>query len=361
MTKVEYQPNSIVLTGLTGLIGSKFAEYVLENTDSKVNAIVRPNSKTLEKSNIRNLLEKYNGRIELIPGDVSNPELVDKGYRSKISGNQDFWHFAGNTSLKNDRFTEKEVISINHKGTLNVIKSILNNGNNQKLFYISTAYVAGKRKDKVYEYELDLGQEFNNPYELSKMLAEKEVRSATRLLNLEATIFRPSIVMGNSLEDGNLKVMGLYGPIIAGGIAIRRKEKRLTFKMHPEATLDVVPLDWVIKSMTYLANSKAVSEPFHLTASQPTNIKQILERSKNYLSGLVVDFNPDIKDEDLSAYEKRVNANLLDLEPYVKNPVNLKFDRERTNSSLPEEMRDDKLNLDKIIEISLIKAGVIKN
>ena len=43
----------------------------------------------------------------------------------------------------------------------------------RKFFHVSTAYVAGKRLGRVYENELDVGQEYGNCYEESKVEAEK--------------------------------------------------------------------------------------------------------------------------------------------------------------------------------------------
>ena len=47
----------------------------------------------------------------------------------------------------------------------------------------------------VYESELNVGQEFANPYEESKVEAEEMVRSAKFLKSL--TVYRPAIIVGD--------------------------------------------------------------------------------------------------------------------------------------------------------------------
>ena len=68
----------------------------------------------------------------------------------------------------------------------------------KRLHYISTAYVAGKRRDVVYEDELDKGQSFNNNYEKSKFDTEKLLNQVVRQYDVPTTVYRPSIIVGDS-------------------------------------------------------------------------------------------------------------------------------------------------------------------
>ena len=65
-----------------------------------------------------------------------------------------------------------------------------------RLNYVSTAYVAGKRTGTVYEHELILGQQHKNHYESTKFQAEVWVRET--MDKVPTTVYRPAIVVGDS-------------------------------------------------------------------------------------------------------------------------------------------------------------------
>ena len=78
----------------------------------------------------------------------------------------------------------------------------------ERLAYVSTAYVAGKRTGVVYEHELVMGQDFKNHYESTKFQAEVWVREL--LDPVPTTILRPAIVVGDSRTGETEKFDGPY-------------------------------------------------------------------------------------------------------------------------------------------------------
>ena len=78
----------------------------------------------------------------------------------------------------------------------------------ERLAYVSTAYVAGKRTGVVYEHELVMGQDFKNHYESTKFQAEVWVRE--QLDQVPTTILRPAIVVGDSRTGETEKFDGPY-------------------------------------------------------------------------------------------------------------------------------------------------------
>jgi thioester reductase-like protein len=67
----------------------------------------------------------------------------------------------------------------------------------QNVQYFSTCYVSGRYAGPFSEDDLEVGAPFNNFYEETKHLAEADVR-ARIAAGLPATIYRPSIVVGDS-------------------------------------------------------------------------------------------------------------------------------------------------------------------
>src|SRR5205085_3351346 len=77
-----------------------------------------------------------------------------------------------------------------------------------RLHYISTCYVSGNLPRVFTEDDLECGQTFNNYYEETKYLAEIEVRS--RMTRIPTTIYRPSVVVGDSTTGATQKFDGPY-------------------------------------------------------------------------------------------------------------------------------------------------------
>ena len=63
--------SNVLITGITGMVGSHLADYLLENTDWKVYGLLRWND-SLE--NIEHLADEINKkqRIELVYGDLND-------------------------------------------------------------------------------------------------------------------------------------------------------------------------------------------------------------------------------------------------------------------------------------------------
>ncbi|HZX99153.1 MAG TPA: SDR family oxidoreductase [Dermatophilaceae bacterium] len=79
----------------------------------------------------------------------------------------------------------------------------------QQTAYVSTCYVSGRYEGEFTEDALDEGQTFLNHYESTKFEAEKLVRAAMAD-GLPTTIYRPGMVVGDSLTGETQKYDGPY-------------------------------------------------------------------------------------------------------------------------------------------------------
>ena len=82
----------------------------------------------------------------------------------------------------------------------------------ERFHYFSTCYVSGRHPGIFHEHDLERGQAFSNWYEETKYQAEREVRERMQE-GLRATIYRPSIVVGDSRTGATRKYDGPYGMI----------------------------------------------------------------------------------------------------------------------------------------------------
>src|SRR5204863_4478544 len=109
------------------------------------------------------------------------------------------------------------------------------------------------------EDDLDLGQEFRNPYERSKYEAEVVVRERARELPVQ--ILRPSIVVGDSRSGWTPAFNVLYAPLKAFS--------RGAYPILParrDSPVDVVPVDYVADAILALAGRPG--EIHHLVAGE---------------------------------------------------------------------------------------------
>jgi hypothetical protein len=80
--------------------------------------------------------------------------------------------------------------------------------------HVSTAYVCGLRAGTIAEDDLDVGQDFGNDYERSKVEAETMIRAAAGPASV--TVYRPSIIVGDSSTGFTSTYHGLFAVLRLG-------------------------------------------------------------------------------------------------------------------------------------------------
>jgi thioester reductase-like protein len=145
----------------------------------------------------------------------------------------------------------------------------------ERLAWISTAFVAGDRQGCILEGELQCGQNFLNAYEQSKFEAELMARSAGTHLPL--TIFRPSIIVGDSRDGYTCNFASIYWPLrlVAEGV-LRRVPG------DPQTPLDLVPVDHVADAVVELMEHRgAIGSCYQLVAGRSGTIsaQELLSRA----------------------------------------------------------------------------------
>ncbi len=142
-------------------------------------------------------------------------------------------------------------------------------GNSGRLDHVSTAYVAGDRRDVVAEDELEAGQVFRNTYERSKYEAEQLCWQARA--ELPVAIHRPSIIVGSARTGATTSFKALYWPLEVllrfYGLAPTVLPRLVPLPLHPDCSLDIVPVDWVAEAIAALHHRpEAAGRCHHLAA-----------------------------------------------------------------------------------------------
>ena len=265
---------SVLVTGFPGFIGRRLVDR-LASDGTEVVALVEPR--------MREAAEKAaGGRIEVIEGDIADRRLGLEAddYDRLAATTTAVFHLAAIYDLSVPLETAQR---INVDGTGNVLDLCRRATNLQRLNYISTAYVAGRRKGVVYEHELALGQDFKNHYESTKFQAEVWVRR--QMDAVPTTIYRPAIVVGDSRTGETQKFDGPYYLLRTISLLHRHGLAPPRFG-RSEAPFNAVPVDFIVDAITAAAtDERATGRTLHLTDPEPLSARELTAALSRAYSG----------------------------------------------------------------------------
>ncbi len=260
------------VTGFPGFIGKRLVRGLVADAQGADRLVLLVQPKDVPAARAA-LAELGTRRGEVLEGDVQQMHLGLSGAEWKALAAEvtDVWHLAGRTGL---RIPRAEMKRINLEGTRNVLELCQAARRLQRLSHFSTAYVSGDRVGVILEDELAMGQHFHNAYEETKHQAELLVRRAQS--SLPATIFRPSIVVGDSRTGEIDRFEGPYA------LAILLVASPLTVPLplpgDAVAPLNVVPVDFVVDAARSIArNPDGAGKTVHLVDPSPLSARRVYE------------------------------------------------------------------------------------
>ena len=263
-----------VLTGFPGFIGRRLVRKLLaDDTGLRIAALVE--ERMLDTA--RETAEGIEGgdRIDVLTADIGEVGLgLADTHPERLTAEADtVFHLAAIYSLD----VPLEIAQrVNVDGTGNVIDFCLDADKLRRFVYISTAFVAGKRRGTIYEHELVMGQDFKNHYESTKFQAEAWVAEKA-VPRLPTTILRPAIVVGDSKTGETQKFDGPY--FILRTIAEAERNGRPVPQFgRAEAPFNVVPVDYVVDAIAAASTDEAMEgETLHLVDTEPLNACELVK------------------------------------------------------------------------------------
>ncbi|MFL5733267.1 MAG: SDR family oxidoreductase [Chloroflexia bacterium] len=278
----------LFITGATGAVGRQVAARLLRGTDSELYLLVHKKGVNL---GVPALLRDVFGldpepelveRVRLVVGDVEKeglglPGEVYRELEERVTG---VMHAAACTRFD---LSINRVREINVGGTRRVLRLAGACRRLDRLGFVSTAFVAGKRSGTVYEGELEHECGFANSYEQSKYEAEQVINRARE--RLPVAVYRLSTLLGDSrtgevthltAPHQSLQIMhrGLAG--LAPGL--------------PCCPVDLIPSDHAADALFELFTTHFAAGleagVFHITAgpAKSYTLEEILDASYLYLA-----------------------------------------------------------------------------
>jgi uncharacterized protein len=258
----------IFMTGITGSIGSWIAKVALMQGAS-ITALVRAHSLPEAEQRIRHVLhvvgaESLFDKVSIILGDLATAD-------PRIRNVDAVFHCAA--ALDFSESASPLLQEINVHGTVRVAQWA--KSWSACLVHLSTAYVAGARRDMALEHESNVGQTFHNPYEQTKCQAEQCLQAWQTRTGLPLTILRPGIVVGDSEQGRIVNFDGLYTLMrFFNTVAPSLGARRFRATACAQATKNVVPVDWVAQAAWSLLQ-RGRTGTYHLTHAQPVTMEQL--------------------------------------------------------------------------------------
>ncbi|MDT8305016.1 MAG: SDR family oxidoreductase [Anaerolineae bacterium] len=271
---------TIFLTGFPGFLGSALVERLLERYPPDVTVTCLVQSKFRPQAELRAVAlladrPGEEGRIHLVDGDITVPDLgLGEEMPALQEATVEIFHLAAVYDLGVERDL---AMRVNVDGTHNLLRFARRCPNLQRFHYMSTCYVSGRHPGIFRENDLNVSQTFNNWYEETKYLAELEVQQEMAA-GLPATIYRPSVVTGDSHTGATQKYDGPYYFI---RWIMKQPEEVAVLPVvgRPEQVrLNVVPRDYVVDAIAYLsALERSVGKVYQICDPSPPTVAEMID------------------------------------------------------------------------------------
>jgi thioester reductase-like protein len=342
-------PKSLLVTGATGLLGAYLIrDLLLDGRNLAV--VVRRSRKQSAAARVEaivvhweEMLGKRLPRPVILEGDLTQPLCgLDAAARRWAGEHCDelLNNAASLTFRGSDR--AEEPWRTNVTGTSQVLALARETGL-RHIHHVSTAYVCGLRSGLIREDDLDVGQAFGNDYERTKVEGEKLVRAAATSAGgfLDtATIYRPSIIVGDSSTGWTSTYHGLFAALRLGHTLLTKVTKGTTsgpallrligVALHD--TKNFVPVDWVSAAIAHAVQMpSARGFTYHLTHPKPLSMDTVGRLIQQAVESYSQDASPDDPDLcDEQWFADNLGTQLDIYKSYLRNDPT--FDRSHTDA-----------------------------
>lgn len=339
----------VLLTGGTGFLGSHLASALLK-AGVEVHLLARADKRHSARERVDLLLDWFGlgaeerRRLRVIEGSIDHPGLdldPETGANLRLTTDE-IIHCASCTS-----FTERnrlEVEASNIQGLAHVLEFAAAS-RCANFHHLSTAYAAGRRIGLCREDLVDSGP-YNNVYEETKAQGERTVWEVCRREGIVPSIYRPSIVYGDSKTGRSLRFNAVYYPVktalflkniyevdIAqrGGkkadqVGVRRESDGSLFmplrlEVSDGGGINLIPVDYFVSAFLALMEERPDGGIFHIVNPRLKKIEDIIDYARRLfgLRGIEPCRTDDFKEKPKNALEVLYDSYLEAYSPYMRD------------------------------------------
>jgi thioester reductase-like protein len=337
---------AIFLTGSTGYIGAHVAANLLQDHGASLNVLVRARSP--HEGEVRlwqgfqlhldfpRFYEYLQTRVRIFRGDLTSPQfgLTRDDYDRLIHTTDSVIHCAASLNRK----SEKSCLNVNLRGTLEVLQLAMRVHHYhglRRFSHVSTVAVAGKRQDEVVaeDNSIDWNRSDYDPYARTKKFCEHMIRQL--LPEVPITIFRPSIVLGDSRRAETTQFDMVKAFVFLAGLPV------LPFRANDK--IDIVNVDFVADAIATLHQKEQTQyDTYHLSSGRDsqtfrelTSVLAVAQQKRPpiFIPALEGAFTGTVN--TLSNYKSKISYGASLMKVFIPYLVwNTVFDNNRVTSEL---------------------------
>ena len=246
---------AIFLTGSTGYIGAHVAANLLDGHGAALNVLVRARDPREAQVRLWNAMQLHldfprfyeylQTRVRVFCGDLTTPAfgLGRDEYDRLVHTTDSVIHCAASLNRK----SEKSCLNVNLRGTLEVL-TLARHAEHyhglRRFSQVSTVAVAGKRSNEVVteDRSIEWDRSDYDPYARTKKFCEHMMR--VLLPDTPKTVFRPSIVLGDSRYAETTQFDMVRSFVFLAGLP--------ALPFRPTDKIDIVNVDFVADAIAAL-------------------------------------------------------------------------------------------------------------
>ena len=274
--------STIFLTGGTGFLGGYVCAWLLRHTDARLALMTRAPDRAagihrlykawqlhFSVEEFRELIE----RVEIVPGDLHAPELglTARDIDRLTERCDSVLHIAASLNRK----SAKACLNSNLRGTLSMLKlarHLADHGGLERYSQVSTVAVAGHRDREIVEEDdaIQWDRSDYDPYGRTKKFAEHMAHEL--LPDVRKTIFRPSIVMGDSRFGATTQFDMVRAFCTIADLPM--------VPLRPDTRLDIVNADWVGPAIAQIhRDPDPAHDTYHLSSGRHSRTAHEIARA----------------------------------------------------------------------------------